>query len=172
MFRRTQRVPLPPKLDITIAGLLDLESLKTTPFTRVISISELEVKATREHEKMVRALFPGASFHFAYFDDVEYVKDGAPDRNHVYRILLFSQNFTTHDKILIHCRAGISRSTAIAISILCQHSPEGEERTVVEQVRTIRPIMLPNFLIIRLADDILQRQGKIVAAVAKARGLA
>jgi predicted protein tyrosine phosphatase len=170
MFRKlTQRVPTQPRLNITIAGILDLERLKGPGFTRVISISELEVKAERGHETTVRKFFPGATFHFAYFDDVEYVKEGGPDRNNVYRILLFSQNFTAHDKILIHCRAGISRSTAIACAILCQHSPVGEEKAVVEYVRSIRAMMIPNFLIIKLADEILQRQGKLVAAVAQAR---
>lgn len=169
MFRRTQPVPLPPRLNITIVGLDDLEGLKGTPFTRVISICDAELKAERGYEAQLRRDFPGASFNFSYFDDVEYAKDGAPDRNHVYRILLFSQGFTVNDRILIHCRAGISRSTAIACAIVSQHSQPGEEAAVVEQVRSIRPVMLPNFLIIKLADEILQRQGKLVAAVAKTR---
>ncbi|HEX4140246.1 MAG TPA: hypothetical protein VHY09_07855 [Candidatus Methylacidiphilales bacterium] len=170
MFRLTQRVPPPPRLNITIAGLLDLEQLKGMPFTRVISICEADLKAERGYEVQLRHYFPGASFHFAYFDDVEFPREGAPDRNHVYRILLFSQGFTLNDRILIHCRAGISRSTAIACAITAQHSPPGEEKHAVEHIRSIRPLMLPNFLIIKLADEILQRQGKLVAAVAKARG--
>ena len=170
MFRFTQRVPVPPRLNITIAGLDELEGLKEAPFTRVISICEADLKTTRGIEAQLRRFYPSASFIFAYFDDVEFMREGAPDRNHVYRILLFSQNFTREDRILIHCRAGISRSTAIAISILCQHAPVGEEKLVVDQVRTIRPLMLPNFLIIKLADEILQRQGKLIAAVAKMRG--
>lgn len=170
MFRLTQRVPPPPRLNITIAGVLDLERLKGTAFTRVISISEAELKAERGYEAQLRHFFPGASYHFSYFDDVEYAKEGGPDRNDVYRILLFSRNFTINDRILIHCRAGISRSTAIACAIVCQHSPVGEEKAAVEHIRSIRAMMLPNFLIIKLADEILQRQGKLIAAVAKARG--
>jgi predicted protein tyrosine phosphatase len=168
MFRRTKS--LPPRLNITIVGVEDLPKLSGTSFTRVISIAEAELKAERGHEALIRRLFPGASCHFAYFDDVEYSKDGGPDRNHVYRILLFSQPFTFDDKILIHCRAGISRSTAIAIAIVCQHSPPGEEKQAVEQIRAVRPVMLPNFLIIKLADEILQRGGRLIAAVAKTRG--
>ena len=171
MFRFTQRVPVPPRLNITIAGLDEVqEDLKDTPFTRVISICEANLKAERGVEAQLRRFYPGASFTFAYFDDVEFIREGAPDRNHVYRILLFSQNFTREDRILIHCRAGISRSTALAISILCQHAPVGEEKLVVEQVRAIRPVMMQNFLIIKLADEILQRQGELIAAVAKMRG--
>ncbi len=170
MFRRTQSVPLPPRLNITIAGIDELEGLEGAGFTRIISICEAELKAERGCELLLRRLFPGAAFHFAYFDDVEFAREGGPDRNNIYRILLFSQAFTPGDKILVHCRAGISRSTAIACAILCQHSPVGEEQQVVSQVRAIRSVMKPNFFIVKLADEILQRQGRLVAAVAKARG--
>jgi len=170
MFRRTQFVPPPPRLNITVAGIDELENLEGAGFTRIISICEAELKAERGCESMLRQLFPGAAFHFAYFDDVEFAREGGPDRNNIYRILLFSQAFTPSDKILIHCRAGISRSTAVACAIACQHSPPGEEKPAIEHIRSIRPLMLPNFLIIKLADKILQREGKLIAAVAKARG--
>ena len=169
MFRLTKPVPLPPRLNITVAGVDELEGLKDQAFTRVISICDANLKAARGCEALLRQYFPGASFNFTYFDDVEYAKEGAPARNDVYRILLFSQGFTLNDRILIHCRAGISRSTAIACGIAAQHSPVGEESLAVAHIRSIRPVMMPNFLIIKLADEILQRDGKLVAAVAKVR---
>jgi predicted protein tyrosine phosphatase len=170
MFRLTQRVPPPPRLNITIAGLDELEQLKGTNFTRVISICDADLKAERGYETQLRRYFTNATFNFSYFDDVEFAREGAPDRNQVYRILLFSQAFTLSDRILIHCRAGISRSTAIACAITAQHSPPGEEKEAVAHIRSVRPLMVPNFLIIKLADEILQRQGKLIAAIAKARG--
>ncbi len=157
-------------LDITVSGIDDIEMLAGKPFTRVISMSDAELKAARGYEAKLRGLFPGARFSFSYFDDVEYARKDGPDRDAVYRILLFSQGFTATDKILVQCRAGISRSTAIACAIACQHSPPGEEKAAVQHVRKIRPQMLPNFYIVRLADEILQRQGKLIAAVAKTRG--
>lgn len=157
-------------LDITIGGIDDLKMLAKQPFTKIISISDLELQADREHETNLRQLFPGARFLFSYFEDVEYARSDGPNRDHVYRILLFSQGFTPADKILIQCRAGISRSAAIACAIACQHAPPGEEKSAVLYIRKIRPQMLPNFYIVRLADEILQRQGKLIAAVAKTRG--
>ncbi len=157
-------------LDIEISGIDDVGSLAGTPFTRVISLSDAELKAERGYEQKLRGLFPGARFSFSYFDDVEYARSDGPDRDAVYRILLFSQGFTPADKILVQCRAGISRSTAIACAVACQHTPPGEEKAAVQHIRKIRPQMLPNFLIIRLADEILQRQGRLIAAVAKSRG--
>jgi len=169
MFRLTQRVPPPPRLNITIAGLDELEKLKGEAFTRVISVCDADLKAERGYETQLRRYFPLATFIFAYFDDVEIPREGGPDRNQVYRILLFSQGFALNDRILIHCRAGISRSTALACAVTCQHSPPGEEKLAVEHIRSIRSVMMPNFLIIKLADEILQREGKLIAAVAKTR---
>ncbi len=168
-FRRT---PPAAKLDLTIVGMDELADLAGQPFTRVISISDMALKSGRKFEEVLRGAFPQAAFQFSYFEDVEFEKIDAPDRNAVYRILLFSQDFSPADRVLIHCRAGVSRSTAIACAILAQHTPAGQEKDVVAQVRRLRPMMLPNFLIIRLADDILQRGGKLTNAVAKARGLA
>jgi predicted protein tyrosine phosphatase len=168
LFKRTP-TPQPLRLNFTIVGIDDLEKLAGGAFTRVISVCDADLKAERGYEALLRRQFPGAAFHFSYFDDVEYAKTDGPDRNHVYRILLFSQAFTVADKILIHCRAGISRSTAIACAIACQHSAPGEEQQAVDYIRSIRSFMMPNFLIIRLADEILQREGKLIAAVAKAR---
>jgi hypothetical protein len=156
--------------DISISSIDDIEMLAGTPFTRVISISDADLQAERGYETRLRGLFPSARFSFSYFDDVEYARADGPDRDDVYRILLFSQGFTPQDKILVQCRAGISRSTAIACAIACQHTPPGEEKSAVLHIRKIRPQMLPNFYMVRLADEILQRQGKLIAAVAKARG--
>ncbi len=168
-FFKRDKTPPTPRLDITIVGLDDLENLAGTAFTKVISISDAETKATGGSELLLRRLFPTAAFHFSYFDDVEFAKLDGPDRNSVYRILNFSRNFTLADKILIHCRAGISRSTAIACAIAVQHSPVGDEKGALEHVRALRPMMLPNFLIIKLADEVLGRDGKLIQAVARKR---
>jgi predicted protein tyrosine phosphatase len=160
----------PAGLDITISSIDDVEMLEGTPFTRVISISDAELQAVRGYEALLRRLFPEARFSFSYFDDVEYARRDGPDRDDVYRILLFSRDFTPQDKILIQCRAGISRSTAIACAVACQHAPSGEEKAAVLGIRKVRPQMLPNFLIIKLADEILERQGRLITAVAKTRG--
>jgi predicted protein tyrosine phosphatase len=159
-----------PGLDITIVGIDDLEKLAGVAFTKVVSISDVVTKASGGSEPLLRRLFPTATFHFSYFDDVEYPKLEGPDRNNVYRILNFSRTFTLADKILIHCRAGISRSTAIACAIACQHSPPGDEKKVIEQIRAIRSMMLPNFLIIKLADEILDRRGALMNAITQRRG--
>lgn len=67
--------------------------------------------------------------------------------------------------LLVHCHAGVSRSTAAAILILAQRDPARPARDVVGQVLRVRPRAWPNLRMIELGDALLGREGEIVAAV-------
>jgi predicted protein tyrosine phosphatase len=102
-----------------------------------------------------------------YFHDVnpkytpsEYLKPATPEQ--IQEILEFSAWLEPTDKLLVHCHAGISRSTAVAIGILCQHGLTPKK--AFTHVLQIRPIASPNRHILALFDDILRLEGKLVAA--------
>jgi predicted protein tyrosine phosphatase len=60
------------------------------------------------------------------------------------------------EPLLIHCVAGVSRSTALAWIILYdQFKGEGAVRRSFQIVRNLRPILQPNELILRLGVEIL-----------------
>lgn len=86
-----------------------------------------------------------------------------PQPHHVEEFLKFSSRFTEDEKIFIHCHAGISRSTAAAILVLCQHgfTPENS----ITKIESIRPILWPNDRIIRFGDQILGLDGALEKAV-------
>ena len=94
------------------------------------------------------------------FDDISYSRDGyiAPSSWHVNRILEFSKDFVDTDKVLVHCQAGISRSTAAAIGILIQHGMSYEY--AYNKIENIRPILLPNKLMVSFIDDYFNLEGK------------
>jgi len=75
-------------------------------------------------------------------------------------VLAFSESVELKDKLLVHCHAGISRSTAVAIGILYQHGLNPREAT--QQVLTIRPQAFPNHYILELFDDIFALKGEFV----------
>ena len=75
------------------------------------------------------------------------------------RILDFTSHLPARAKVLVHCRAGVSRSTATAYAILCQHSQSGMEMENLLHVQTLRDLVMPNRLIIELADKVLKRNG-------------
>jgi len=95
---------------------------------------------------------------------VDYQTEDGPQDNEIGLLLDFSRQFTMTDKILIHCRAGISRSTALAYAIVCQHSKPGQEAEAFVYVRQIRPQLFPNGLVVKMADRILKRKGRLIAA--------
>jgi len=65
---------------------------------------------------------------------------------------------------LIHCWAGISRSSAAAFAIACDRNP-GFERDIADELRRRSPSATPNRLMVRLADDLLRRDGRMVDAI-------
>ena len=151
--------------DITIASLDEVEMLAGTPFTKIISINDAYLGEERGYERRIKAYFPKARAVFSYFNDVDYPTDDGPQENEIGLLLDFSQRFTVADKILIHCRAGVSRSTALAYAVICQHSQPGQEAEAFAYLRQIRPQLFPNALVVKMADRILKRKGRLLAAV-------
>jgi len=83
-----------------------------------------------------------------------------PQKEQFQRILNFSKDFTEDDKIMVHCSAGISRSTAVGVMILIQHGFTEEE--AFAKIYSVRPHMYPNSLILIYADELLKRNGKLI----------
>jgi predicted protein tyrosine phosphatase len=82
-------------------------------------------------------------------------------------MLAFFQSWQREAPMLIHCWAGISRSTAAAFTALCMFRPQADEEELALELRRASPSATPNRLIVSLADDILGRQGRMVKAVEK-----
>ena len=89
----------------------------------------------------------------------------APDETLVGRLLAFAEAWDERDPMVIHCWAGISRSTASAFTLACARSPEADEAAIARTLRSLAPHAYPNRRIIALADDMLGRQGRMVDAV-------
>lgn len=75
-------------------------------------------------------------------------------------VLEFSKGFVEYDKVMIHCSAGIARSTATALMVLLQHGATIEE--AYDIVFEARPHMNPNTLILSFADNLLGYSGELI----------
>ncbi|GGD07393.1 tyrosine phosphatase family protein [Aquisalinus flavus] len=67
--------------------------------------------------------------------------------------------------LLVHCRLGLSRSPAAALIIQCALSPNTPERRFAEDLRTLSHDVEPSFMMLAQADDLLQRDGRMLDAL-------
>jgi len=81
------------------------------------------------------------------------------------KLLDFVQQWRPTDPILIHCYAGISRSTATAYITACAHNPGADEEEIALALRAASPTASPNRRFIALADAALGRSGRMSAAI-------
>jgi predicted protein tyrosine phosphatase len=88
-----------------------------------------------------------------------------PSPRHVEELLQFGRGWPAASPILVHCWAGISRSTAAAFILLCDRLGPGSERIVARGLRSRAPHAFPNPLLVSLADRALARQGRMIEAV-------
>ena len=98
------------------------------------------------------------------FNDIVAPRPGlvAPDAETIAAILALGG----HATLLIHCFAGVSRSTAAAYILACASRPPGEEGALAAFLRDACPEATPNALMIALADEILGRGGAMSQAIA------
>jgi predicted protein tyrosine phosphatase len=89
-----------------------------------------------------------------------------PTASHISRLIEFGHCWSAEAPMLIHCWAGISRSMAAAYTLLCDRAGVGHEFQVAQFLRKRAPHAYPNPLMIRLADDALQRGGRMISAIA------
>lgn len=80
-------------------------------------------------------------------------------------ILDFVSSWRRDEPILIHCYAGISRSTATAFITACAHNPERDEEEIALALRAASPTATPNRRFIALADAALGRGGRMTRAI-------
>ena len=121
---------------------------------------------TNFHTKIISLLSPQQASEFEFtsqgshhklwlMDDVTFSAPGsrAPSSSQILEILEFSKTFQSSDRVLIHCYAGVSRSTAVAIGLLCQHGMHPSDSISAVDKQCLG--MDPNELILRHFDAVL-----------------
>jgi predicted protein tyrosine phosphatase len=88
----------------------------------------------------------------------------AASRDDVDRLVKFLQR--VDGTTLIHCAAGVSRSTAAAFILLCILLGPGREEEALDHLHRIATdrVILPNRRLVWFADDLLGRKGAMRSA--------
>ncbi|RUW90863.1 tyrosine phosphatase family protein [Mesorhizobium sp. M7A.F.Ca.US.010.02.1.1] len=99
--------------------------------------------------------------------DIAAAQDGMtmPGEEHVRNLLDFARGWDRARPMLVHCYAGISRSTASAYIIAAALAPKRDEAELAQTLRTLSPSATPNPRLIAVADALLDRNGRMIEAI-------
>jgi predicted protein tyrosine phosphatase len=113
------------------------------------------------------ATIPAENHLLLDMDDINDPIDGyvAPAEEHVGELLAFVRSWDREAPLVMHCYAGISRSTAGAFVTACALNPRRDEMAIAWALRDASPTAMPNMRIVSLADRMLSRDGRMVMAI-------
>jgi predicted protein tyrosine phosphatase len=100
-------------------------------------------------------------------DDIAVPMDGyvLPGDDHVARLIAFARGWERAKPMVVHCYAGISRSTAGAFVAACALNPRRDETAIAQEIRRASKTATPNARIIAIADRLLDRNGRMITAI-------
>ena len=137
------------------------ETVAATGASHVVTLINAKTPVERPREIAPdRHLFIGVS-------DILTPMEGhiLPDEEHVLRLNRFVDAWDRAHPLVIHCWAGISRSTAAAFITACRLRPHQDEFHLARRLRQAAPSATPNLKLVATADALLGRQGRMVAAI-------
>ena len=148
------------KLMIEVASRIEAGDILSSPrrcadVTCLVSIGDLNDELPTGYHNVARKL------RLLVADVV--TEFGATEKDVQDIIRLAEDLRTTTGKILIHCEAGVSRSTAAALIMYACWLGPGGEREAMRRVLAQRPIAIPNSRMVEIADKLLNRGGRLVA---------
>ncbi len=151
-----------PPFAITVCGIEELAGHGALGATHVLSILDPDHPVPEafgtfgEHAKL----------ELRFHDIIEpRPHEILPGPAHVDAILAFGHTLHTgRSSLLVHCHAGISRSTASMAVLIAQAMPEASAETVLRIVHGIREKAWPNLRLMELGDAALGRGGALVRA--------
>ena len=142
---------------LEICDLATVRSLDLSQYSGVITIEEPDTEDPFRTDVVPQLVL---QFHDIDMTMLGYVE---PEPEHVQQALTFAQEID--GPLLVHCRAGVSRSTAIALAIAAVRLGAGNERQACEWLQQTYPQAQPNRLIVFLADEVLKRNCSLCSAV-------
>ena len=147
---------------IHVCSLADLHAtVKDTGASHVLTVMANVAQVVRP-ESVIEA-----NHLRVQMDDILEPTEGfvAPNETHIAQVLDFIRGWDRAAPLVVHCYAGISRSTASAFAAACLLNPGRDERVIARQIRAASPIAQPNRLLVTLADQALGRDGRMVRAL-------
>ena len=142
---------------LDICDLSTVRSLDLSQYSGVITIEEPDAEDPFRTDVVPQLVLQ--------FHDIDMTTQGyvEPEPEHVQQALTFARE--TDGSLLVHCRAGVSRSTAIALAIAADRLGAGNERQACEWLIKRHPKAQPNRLVVFHADELLMRKQGLFKAL-------
>ncbi|WP_422375146.1 tyrosine phosphatase family protein [Roseibium sp.] len=137
------------------------ETVAATGAKSVVTLINAEM-----HVPTPEGIVPEQHLNLSFNDIVDPVDGLVPaSEQHIEQFLTFIQGWDRQAPLVIHCWAGISRSTAGAYVAACALNPEADEYQLAELLRTRSPSATPNARIVAMGDRLLGREGRMIDAI-------
>ncbi len=161
LIRRRRRNRSMPRLHVCSLALI-AETVSRTGARSLVTLLSPGTEIERPIEIM-----PERHLYLAVSDIVEptpgqVLAEGA----HLDGLLGFVHAWDRAAPMLIHCFAGVSRSTAAAYIAACALKPDRDEFAIARALRAASPTASPNARLVALADNALGRRGRMSEAIA------
>jgi predicted protein tyrosine phosphatase len=143
------------------------ETLSHSGAQYVITLVRDEELISRERESLRGNGIESDKHLWLEMDDIDEELDGmiAPNEQHIDKLIAFLKKWDRSRPLIVHCYAGISRSTAAAFISTCIVCPNFTEIEIAKRLRLASPTARPNSRFIAVADSYLNRNGRMVHAV-------
>ena len=158
---------------IVICGKDEIDAHAQSGLTHMLSIENPQTP------KATPAWFKG-DHRQLLFNDIESKEEArilnliAPRKPHLQEILNYGREISFLPGggargMLVHCHAGICRSTEASYAIIAQYLGKGRAHQALELVLQVRPAALPNRLMVKFADELLGFDGELFQPLQKLR---
>src|SRR5262245_44576418 len=159
-----QKISRLAAMQLTICGIADLAQFRDANVSHMVSILDPD-----SIEPACLDTFPAHARLDLRFHDIVDEQSGmvCPNRRDIHRLLEFGRVIESRPgaHLLVHCHAGISRSTAAMTLLLAHGFADSTAEQAIERTLEIKPNSWPNFRMIEIGDEALGRGGNLVAAV-------
>lgn len=160
--------------DLAICGIDELPDHNRRSYTHVVSLIDPDwpditaFETFDTHERII----------FRCHDIIDPLPGMTPPGEELVRdVLEVGKNISESSangeevRLLIHCRKGVSRSSAAMLSVLCQIYRDEPVKTLYDRLRLIRPQAWPNSVMVGFIDDQLGYQGALLEGLCPHYGL-
>lgn len=156
--------PLLPAMPgvVTVGSLSQAERAKR----RYDAVLTLEDPSTRQNQRLRFSTRPCPDHLVLMFEDVDCESFGYAHvaKDQVEKVVAFGRKHT-NSSMLVHCYHGVGRSAAAALAMLADRKGAGAEAEAVADLFAMRPESTPNLVFVKLADEVLGRQGRLMLAL-------